>query len=248
MTSSLFHTLNISKQDMITRLMDLDVVSNNLANVNTTGFKSSRSNFQELLTQVVQRDGIKIASTQGMMKQGALRMTTNPFDWAVQGEGFFQVTMANGQTGYTRTGEFGLNANREIVTPSGERLIWNGTIPETFLDISISTDGTVNAMMADGTIQTCGTVQLARFNNPTGLKADGNNILLETAPSGAPIVAAPSSPNMGLVTSHQLEGSNVDLSREMTQLMLDQRTFQLSVKAFQQTDQMILQAINLRKG
>jgi flagellar basal-body rod protein FlgG len=233
---------------MITRLMDLDVVSNNLANVNTTGFKSSRSNFQELLTQVVQRDGIKIASTQGMMKQGALRMTTSAFDWAIQGEGFFQVRLANGQTGYTRTGEFGLDANREIVTPSGEKLIWNGTIPDGYQDISLSADGTVNAMMQNGTIQTCGTVQLARFNNPTALKADGNNIYLETAPSGAPIVAAPSSPNTGLITAHQLEGSNVDMAREMTQLMLDQRTFQMSVKAFQQTDQMIGQAINLRKA
>jgi len=248
MSSSLFHTLNISKQDMITRLMDLDVVSNNLANVNTVGFKSSRSNFQELLTRVIQRDGIKIASTQTMFQQGALRMTTNPLDWAIQGDGFFQVRLANGQTGYTRNGEFGLNANREIVTPSGERLIWDGTIPENFRDLSISADGTVSAVLVDGTIQVCGTVQLARFNNPTALRADGNNIHLETTSSGAPVVAAPSSANMGLITSHQLEGSNVDMSREMTQLMLDQRTFQLSVKAFQQTDQMIAQAINLRKG
>jgi flagellar basal-body rod protein FlgG len=248
MTSSLFHTLNISKQDMITRLMDLDVVSNNLANVNTNGFKASRSNFQELLSQVIQRDGSKIASTQGLMRQGALRMTNLPFDWAIQGEGFFQVRLGNGQTAYTRTGEFSLDANRQIVTPAGDRLIWNGTIPDGYQDISISADGTVSAAMQDGTIQTCGTIQLAKFNNPSALKIDGKNNFLPTTSSGAAVLAAPNSANTGIVTAHQLEGSNVDMSREMTQLMLDQRTFQLSVKAFQQTDQMIGQAINLRKA
>ena len=248
MTSSLFHTLNISKQDMMTRLVDLDVVSNNLANVNTSGFKSSRSNFQELLGKAVQRDGIKNTSTQGLMQQGTLKQSALATDWAIQGEGFFQVKLADGKTAYTRDGEFSVDANNQLVTASGARLVWNGTVPNGFTDISIRTDGTVDAVMQDGTIQTCGTLQLARFNNPTGLKENGNNNWLETVGSGAAILAAPGTTNLGTVNSHQVEQSNVDISREMTQLMVDQRTFQLSVKAFQQTDLMIQQALNLRKG
>jgi flagellar basal-body rod protein FlgG len=248
MASSLFHTLNISKQDMLTRLMDLDVVSNNIANMNTTGFKASRSNFQELLARTLQRDGIKIASTQGLMQQGAVHSSDNPFDWSIQGDGFFQVRLPDGRTGYTRDGQFGLDASRQLVTASGARVIWNGQIPDGYWDISIRNDGTVEALMQDGTRQVCGTIQLARFANSSGLQENGNNQWLATTASGAPVVAAPNSTNMGTVASHQVETSNVDLSREMTQLISDQRTFQLSVKAFQQTDQMISQAINLRKG
>jgi flagellar basal-body rod protein FlgG len=248
MTSSLFHTLNISKQDMITRLADLDVVSSNLANVNTSGYKASRSNFQELLGRVIQRDGIKTASTQSLMQQGAIHQSANALDWAIQGDGFFQVKLKDGRTGYTRDGEFSLDRNRTLVTASGEKVIWNGQIPDGYTDISVRPDGTVEAAMPDGTRQICGTIQLARFANPTGLQGNGENLWLETVASGKPIVAAPSSANMGVINSHQVESSNVDLSREMTQMMIDQRTFQLSVKAFQQTDQMISQAINLRKG
>jgi flagellar basal-body rod protein FlgG len=248
MTSSLYHTLNISKQDMITRLMDLDVVSNNLANMNTAGFKASRSNFQELLAQTLQRDGIKVASTQGLMQQGSIRESTNALDWAIEGDGFFQVRLADGQTGYTRDGQLVLDASRQLTTASGARLIWNGAIPDGYQDISIRQDGTVEALMTDGTRQVCGTIQLARFPNSTALQANGNNIWLATPTSGAAIVAAPNSTNMGVVHSHQVEAANVDISREMTQLMTDQRTFQLSLKAFQQTDTMIAEAINLRKA
>jgi flagellar basal-body rod protein FlgG len=233
---------------MITRLTDLDVVSNNLANVNTNGYKANRTNFQELLGRVIQRDGIKNVSTQALMQQGAIHQSNNPLDWAIQGDGFFQVRLKDGRTGYTRDGGFVLDANRNLVTATGEKVIWNGQIPEGYLDLSIRPDGTVEAAMQDGTRQVCGTLQLARFVNPTGLQGSGNNIWLETAPSGKPIVAAPSTNNMGVANTHQVEASTVDLSREMTQMMIDQRTFQLSVKAFQQTDQMISQAINLRRG
>ena len=141
-----------------------------------------------------------------------------------------------------------MDANRQLVTASGARLVWSGTIPDGYTDLSVRTDGTVDATMQDGTVRTLGTVQLARFNNPTGLKENGNNNWLETVPSGAPIVAAPGTTNMGTVNTHQVEQSNVDISREMTQLMVDQRSFQMSVKAFQQTDQMIQEALSLRKA
>lgn len=253
MTSSLFHTLNISKQDMLTRLLDLDVVSNNLANMNTAGFKSSRSNFQELLARAldtpgIQRDGIRTVSTQGLMQQGSIKQSGSGLDWAIEGDGFFQVRQADGTTGYTRDGQFVLDANRRLVTASGKPLIWIGQIPDGYLDISIREDGTVEALMQNGTRQVCGNIQLARFTNSTGLQAAGNNVWIQTVASGAPVVGAPNSNNLGIVRSHMVEMSNVDISREMTQLMTDQRTFSMSVKAFQQTDTMIAQAINLRKA
>lgn len=247
MSSSLFHTLNISRQDMITRLVDLDVIANNLANMNTAGFKASRSNFQELLEKA-NREGITIAGTQGLMQQGSLRDSGNYLDWAVQGEGFFGVRMPDGTTGYTRDGQFHLDGNRTLVTAAGLPVVWQGTIPNGISSLALTPDGQVEAVFPDGTHSICGRVQLSTFANPSALKIEGENLWIETASSGKAITGTPGTGNIGITLNNVVEQSNVDISREMTSMMADQRSFQLSVKAFQQTDTMIQQALNLRKG
>jgi flagellar basal-body rod protein FlgG len=250
MSSSLFHTLNISRQDMLTRLADLDVISNNLANVNTAGFRSSRSNFQELLDSVTSdREGIYTPSTQMNTNQGSLTATQSPYDWAIQGDGFFQVRLPNNTTAYTRDGQFNLDSKRQIVTASGYPLVWSGqTVPAEATSIVLSRDGVVEAVMADGTKQTLGNVQLAKFANPTGLLNAGRNVWIASLDSGQAQLGTPGSNNLGTTANNMVEMSNASMSREMTNLMTDQRAFELSTKAFQQTDTMINLAINLRKS
>jgi flagellar basal-body rod protein FlgG len=247
MPYSLFNALHISRTDMLARLQDLDVISNNLANVNTSGFKSNRSEFQELKSTGYM-GGVTIPGTQMSMAQGALKTTGNNLDWAIEGAGYFQVQLPNGQTGYTRNGEFHLDKDRTLTTTTGEKLIWQGTIPATFKSVSIQPDGRVLVNHIDGTQTIAGQVRLARFANPTGLLAQGNNILLAGVSSGAAQLGTPGSANYGPTVSGALESSNVDISREMTNMIIDQRTFEMSVKAFQQSDEMIAMAINIRKG
>jgi flagellar basal-body rod protein FlgG len=247
MPYSLLSTLNISRQDMLRRLDDLDVTSSNLANVNTSGYKANRSNFLEMLNQKLE-EGTRLVSTQSLQTQGSLKDSDNPLDWAIQGEGFFSVTLPNGDTGYTRDGEFSLDAERKLVNANGYPLVWEGEVPEGVTDINIQSDGTVTALDADGQSVDVGTVQLTRFPNPTGLTGYGDNVWLESDASGAAQTGAPGDENFGIISSHKVEQSNVDLAREMSHLMTLQRSFSMSLTAFQQTDSMISQAINLRKA
>jgi flagellar basal-body rod protein FlgG len=247
MPSSLFSTLNISSQDILNRLRALDVTSNNVANVNTSGFKANRSNFQEMLADQL-KEGTRVVNTQLMLNQGSLVDSSNPLDWAIQGEGFFSLTLPNGDTGYTRDGAFTLDADRNIVNASGYALVWDGEVPEDAVDISIQQDGTITALGADGQRTDIGTVQLTRFPNPTGLTGYGDNVWLESDSSGAAQTGAPGEEGFGIIASHKLEQSNVNLGRELSQLMTLQRSFSMSISAFQQTDSMISLAINLRKA
>ena len=247
MPYSLLGTLNISKQDMLSRLNDLDVASNNLANVYTAGYKANRSNFQEMLNQKLE-DGTRLVGTQLMPMQGSLRDSDKPLDWAIQGEGFFSVTLPNGDIGYTRDGQFTLDADNNIVNANGYPLVWDGEIPEDATDITIQADGTVTAMTADGQSTDIGVIQLTRFPNPTGLNSYGDNVWLESDSSGAAQVGAPGADGFGIVVSHKVEQSNVNLGRELSRLMTLQRSFGMSISAFQQTDTMISLAINLRKA
>jgi len=247
MSSSLFHTLNISRQDIISRMMDLDVTSNNLANVNSAGYKSSRSNFQEMLNQQL-TEGTQLKNTQLLTAQGNLRDSTNPLDWAIQGEGFFSITLPDGKIGYTRDGQFVLDAGNKLVTASGYPLKWDGTITEGMTDISISPEGKVTATDAKGASVAVGAVQLTRFPNPSGVTSHGDNVWLESDASGAALAGAAGAENYGTIGGYRVEQSNVDLAREMTHIMVMQRSFSMSIKAFQQTDTMISEAINLRKA
>ena len=245
--ASLFQTLNISRQDILNHMLDLDVTSSNLANVNTSGYKATRSNFQEMLNEQL-KEGTQLSSTQILTGQGTLRNSENSLDWAIQGDGFFSVTLPDGTLGYTRDGQFVLDAERNLVTASGYALVWDGTIEEGMTNVSVTSGGTVTATDADGATVEVGTVELTRFPNPSGLTLNGDNILLESDSSGAAETGAPGSENFGTLTSYRVEQSNVSMANELTRLMTIQRSLSMSLRAFQQTDTMITQAINLRKA
>lgn len=246
MSDSLFHILNISQSAMLSQLQNLDMTSNNLANVSTAGFKSARGNFQELLNKA-QLEGTKLSATQLLMTQGALRTSDNPLDVAIQGEGFFQVRLTDGRTAYTRDGELHIDANRNLVTSTGERLIWQGQLPQTFDEIAITPNGTVNVRVGT-TWSQAGTIRTARFTNPSGLQGYGQNLWLATPESGQAQVGTPGATNFGSLQSGAIEGSNVNIADEMTNMTILQRAFDMSTRAFQTTDTMISQAIHMRKG
>jgi flagellar basal-body rod protein FlgG len=237
--------LNISRCGMMARMNDLDLVSHNLANINTTGFKTSRSNFQEMLNQRLY-NGVQLRTTQHFMDQGAFKQTSRPLDLAIYGEGFFSVTLPDGRVAYTRDGEFNLDANHRLVNSNGFPLVWDGTIPDDAEEINIEADGTV-MVMQNGTWNQAGTLQITRFPNANGLQGYGDNLWVETEASGAAIVGAPKSEGFGEIRNHTLEQSNVNIANEMTQMILLQRSFDLSLRTFQATDQMLDQAIQLRR-
>ncbi len=247
MASSLFHTLNISRQDILNRMLDLDVTSGNLSNVNTAGYKTERSNFQEMLNKQM-KEGSLIQGTQMLTMQGSLRDSKNSLDWAIQGDGFFSVTMPDDTIGYTRDGQFSLDADLKLVNASGNPLVWDGAIEEGMTNISVSSSGVVSATDADGATVEVGNVQLTRFPNPSGLLINGDNILLESDSSGAAQAGDPGAENFGTLGGYRVENANVDLAQEMTHLITLQRSLSMTLKAFQQTDSMISLAINLRKA
>jgi flagellar basal-body rod protein FlgG len=246
MALSISQILNISRGSMLSQLLDLDTVSHNLANINTTGFKTSRSNFQEMLKSSIY-NGVQIRTTQRFMDQGSLKTTSNPLDLAIDGDGFFAVTMPDGSIAYSRDGEFKLDAGRKIVNSTGLPLIWDGQIPEDASQVKVQADGTILAYN-DVEWNRVGSVQLYRFNNPNGLKGYGDNLWLETEVSGAAQAGIPTSEGYGRIVSNALELSNVNIANEISQLIALQRSFEMSLRTFQQTDQMLGLAINLRNG
>lgn len=246
MSASLFHILNISRQDMLTRLMDLDTVSHNLANINTAGFKRNRANFQELLA-ARDKEGIHMVSSQVLTGQGALRKSENPLDLAISGEGFFALSLPDGATGYTRDGRFSLDGDGQLVNANGFPLVWEGSIPPGAEEVRVEPNGRISVRQgSDWTA--AGTLQLVRFPNAGGLTSRGDNVWLESEISGEAIAGAPGQDNLGQIVPQALEQSNVSLADEMTRLMTLQRVFQMSIRAFQQTDEMITGAIHLRKA
>jgi flagellar basal-body rod protein FlgG len=246
MAYSLYHTLNISCQDMLNRMMDLDTIANNLANVNTVGFRGSRMNFQELLSEQ-KLEGNTLINTQVSNNQGVITRTDNPLDWAIQGNGFFVVKLPNGEFGYTRDGMFQLDSKRQLVNSSGYLLKWDGQIPKEATSISIENSGEVIASLSDGTLKSIGKVQLASFANPTALINAGNNVWIPSEASGKAQMASPGTSGCGIILSGAYEMSNINLADEMTHLIQVQRDFQVTSKVFQQTDTMISEAIHIRK-
>jgi flagellar basal-body rod protein FlgG len=255
MPASITQILHMSRSGMLARLLDLDVVSHNLANVNTIGYKATRSNFQELLNQAQSGPyahgshlgGTGLAATQRFLQQGSLRLTGGPLDLAVSGEGLFAVTLPDGRRAYTRDGQFTLDANRRIVNANGYPLVWQGTIPADALQVQVTPEGQVFALQGQNWNQV-GTIQLTRFPNPQALESFGENLWIETPVSGAPISGAPAAAGNGKIVPGALEQSNVNLGNEMAQMVTLQRSFQMSLRSFQQTDQMLAQALQMRRG
>ena len=256
-----------SATGMNAQQMVLDNSANNLANLNTTGFKSSQLSFEDLIyatlrpagTATIQNqfmptgtqlgNGVRIAGNTMNFAEGALDQTGGQLDMAIDGQGFFQITPPNGtgQPMYTRSGHFLVNNNGQVVTVDGYFLQPQLTIPQDALSISIGTDGTVSVTTASSptTSSTVGQITLARFINPTGLSSDGNNLYSQTQASGAPQTTNPGQNGTGMIRGGYLERSNVDVVREMVNLIQAQRAYEFNTKAIQVADQMLSFTNNL---
>ena len=233
----------------------MKTISNNLANVNTTGFKRDRANFATLMYQVTRPagapaggdaqyaaglgtgTGVRIAGTERIHVQGALIQTDNALDLAVEGSGFFAVTRPDGSTAYTRDGSFKLDATGRVVTGNGDRLVPEITIPDGAQAVTIAPDGTVSATVAGATTE-LGQVQLTRFLNPAGLLPLGGNLYAETSASGAAQAGTPGADGTGAVRQGALEGSNVSTVQELVDMIETQRAYEVNAKVINAADEM----------
>jgi len=253
----------VSKTGLEAQQTRLATISNNLANVNTTGFKRDRVVFEDLVYQNVRQaggqtsqdtqlpsglmlgTGVRTVATQKMQTQGNIQQTGNKLDLAIQGRGFFQILKPNGQLAYTRAGDFQVNSNGQLVTANGYLVQPQITIPPNARSITIGSDGTVSVTVpGSATPQQLGQLQLADFINPTGLEPIGENLFLETSASGAPVVGTPSQDNMGSLDQGALEGSNVNVVEELVNMIQTQRAYEMNSKAIQTADQMLQYANN----
>lgn len=219
----------------------MDVVSNNIANVNTTSFGRSRVEFKEVLQAETGSNtaGVAIAGVRHLWRQGVVRSTGRALDLAIQGDGFFPVTLPDGQVGYTRDGTFQLGANGTITTADGYTLASNLTIPATAQDYYFTSDGTLRARESDSADWVeVGRLQLATFANPEGLEHIGKGVYLASEASGAARFSAPGEDISGQLVAGALEDASVDLSEEMVELITAQRLYSLGLKIVQTADEM----------
>jgi flagellar basal-body rod protein FlgG len=240
---SLYH---LARNGMMARQTDMDGVSNNLANIHTTGYKQTRTNFQELLNGKV-ISGTTSVSTQADISQGVLKITENPLDWGIEGQGYFGVKLPGGKTGYTRDGSFSLDKAGSINTSEGYKLDWTGSVPADADLVNVDLNGTVRARV-NNVWSDIGNVKLTTFKNPTGLESNGSNIWMESAASGKAITGVPGSENFGEIRGYTLEESNVNMTEELTHLIRTQRGFDTAARALQKTDEMVSLAIRMRQG
>jgi flagellar basal-body rod protein FlgG len=248
----------VAKTGLDAQQTRMAVVSNNLANVNTTAFKKGRAAFQDLLYQTVQQPGgqtsqqtqsptglmlgtgVRVVATDKQFAQGNLQQTNNPLDLAINGRGFFQVLQADGSTAYSRDGSLQINSQGELVTSAGYAVQPGINIPQNALSVTIGTDGTVSVLTpGQATPQQVGTLSLADFLNPAGLQAKGDNLYLETAASGTPQVGTPGLNGIGSLQQGALEASNVNVVEEMVNMIETQRAYEMNSKAVATTDQML---------
>ncbi len=259
-------TLDIGATGMLAQQLNVDVTSNNIANMTTTGYKRQRAEFQDLLYQtkvragaasstqgttipsgIQQGLGVKTGSVYRINEQGALQITGNELDVANKGEGYFQITLPDGETAYTRDGSFQMDQDGQIVTSEGYLLQPGLTIPPDTIDITISAAGEVFAKIDGQTALTnVGQIQLAIFANDAGLDAIGDNLFLETEASGAPIVGNPNEDGFGALEQGALETSNVNVVQEITTLIQAQRAYEMNSKVIQTGDEMLSTVTNMR--
>lgn len=253
---------------MVAQQANMDVVAHNLANVNTYGNKKVRAEFQDLVYQTLRGEGgasgeggvsypqgmqiglgARLTATNRIFTQGPLQTTDRPTDIGIQGEGFFQVQLPDGTTGYTRDGSFKLDStNRQLVTTNGYQLIPNITLPDDGMveNLVISSDGTVS--INEGNVQTeIGNIQIVRFVNPEGLHSNGGNIFTETTASGAPIVGTPGQDGAGTLQQKTIEMSSVQVVEEMVNMIVAQRAYESNSKAITTSDSMLETANGLKR-
>ena len=248
----------VAKTGLSAQDTNLTTISNNLANVSTTGFKRDRAEFQDLLSQIKRQPGaqstqdselpsglqlgtgVRIVGTQKNFTAGSLQTTEQPLDMAIDGRGFFQILQPDGTTSYTRDGTFHLDSNGQIVNASGFALEPAIVIPNNAQSFTVGTDGTVSITVpGNPAAQVIGNLQTADFINPAGLQAVGNNLFLETAASGAPQIGTPGLNGFGTTLQNTLEGSNVSTVEEMVNMITTQRAYEMNSKVISTADQML---------
>jgi flagellar basal-body rod protein FlgG len=251
---------------MNTQTQNMNVISNNLANVNTTGFKKSRADFQDLMYQTVQNPGSpstsaaqipvgiqfgmgsKLAAVSKQFTPGDFSNTGNALDVAIEGDGFFQIQMPDGSTAYSRAGAFKMDSNGRVVTSDGFPMLPEIVIPANSTKITIGSDGTVSAVQAgQTTASTVGNIQLANFTNPSGLSSIGKNLYQQTDASGNATTGTPGQTGLGTISQGFLEMSNVNLAEEMVNMIIGQRAYEANSKAITTSDEMLQNANNLKR-
>jgi flagellar basal-body rod protein FlgG len=254
----MIRSLWISKTGLDAQQMQMDVISNNLANVSTSGFKKSRAVFEDLLYQNIRQagsqssqqsqlpsglqlgTGVKPVATERIFTQGNLQQTSNDKDVAIQGQGFFQILLPDGTTAYTRDGSFQVDSQGQLVTASGFPVQPSITIPANAQSLSIGRDGVVSITTPNSTATTqVGQIQLATFINPAGLQAKGENLYVETTASGNPNTNTPGTNGAGLLSQGYVETSNVNVVEELVSMIQTQRAYEINSKAITTSDQML---------
>jgi len=251
-------SLWIAKTGLDAQQTRMAIVTNNLANVNTTGFKQGRAVFEDLMYQTISQaggatsqdtqdpsgllvgTGVRIVSTEKNFSQGSVKQTGNQLDVMIQGRGLFQVLLPDGNLAYTRDGSFKVDANGRLVTASGYEVQPAITVPDKVQSLTIAVDGTVQATFADQPQPSqIGTLQTVDFLNPAGLQARGENLYLETAASGTPQIGTPGLNGLGNLVQGALEGSNVNVVEELVSMIETQRAYEMNSKAISTSDQML---------
>ena len=254
----MLRSLWISKTGLEAQQTQMDVISNNLANVSTNGFKKSRAVFEDLLYQNIRQPGaqstqqtqlptglqvgtgVKPVATERIFTQGNLQQTNNNNDLAINGNGFFQISMPDGSISYTRDGSFQINSNGNVVNASGHPLSPAITVPTNAQSVTVAADGVVSITLPNSVAVTqVGTIQLATFINPAGLQAKGENLYVETAASGTPTTLTPGSSGAGVLVQGFVETSNVNVVEEMVNMIQTQRAYEINSKAITTSDQML---------
>lgn len=254
----MIRSLWIAKTGLDAQQTNMDVVSNNLANVSTNGFKRSRAVFEDLLYQTMRQPGaqssqqtqvpsgfqlgvgVRPVATERIHTQGNLQKTENPLDVAVNGKGFFQILMPDGSTAYTRDGSFQVDSQGQLVTASGYPVQPAITVPADALSVTVARDGTVSVVQPGSAAATqVGSLQLANFINPAGLQSLGENLYAETAASGAPAANTPGTNGLGTLNQGYVETSNVNVVEEMVNMIQTQRSYEINSKAVTVSDQML---------
>lgn len=245
---------------------NIDVISNNLSNVTTTGFKKSRVDFQDLMYQTLKEPGTPIATgtsypvgiqlghgvrpvaVQRIFSQGEFQQTDHPLDVVIEGKGFFQVQLPNGDIAYTRDGAWKLNENGQVVTSDGYLIIPNITVPQNALGITITSSGIFAVKLPNQVeLEVLGQIETANFINPAGLKAIGRNLFIPTPASGEPVVNIPGQQEHGELVQGFIEMSNVKVVEEMVNMIVAQRAYEANSKTIQTSDTMLQIANNLRR-
>lgn len=258
--------LSIAASGMHAQQLNVDVISHNIANMNTTGYKRQRAEFQDMLYQNLERPGSNSSASGAVLplgiqigvgvradavgrvtEQGGITQTANPYDLAVDGRGYLQVTLPSGQTGFTRAGNLAVNAEGTIVTADGYPLEPSITVPPEATAIQITRDGLVEVTITGQTTpQQVGQIEIATFINPAGLEGIGDNLFLETPASGSPNVSTPGSPGFGTLMQGFLELSNVNAVEEISALIVAQRAYEMNARVITAADQMLQSTTQLR--